>query len=639
LDAAYRSTRVPDAREVLDALYTFVGVLTTDGVVVETNRAPLLAAGITLDDVRGRPFWDCHWWSYDPGVQARCREACEAAARGESVRFDVTVRMAADRRMPIDFQIAPLRAPDGTITHLIPSGVEITSRHRTEASLREANALLDTIFATAPIGLAFWNRELQFVRVNDRLAEINGIPVAEHIGRRPDELLPGIADVQRLLGQWRELLRTGEPLLGVEIGGTTPASPVQRSWREDFFPVRIDDEIVGLGAVVLETTEQKRQEAQLREADRRKDEFLAMLAHELRNPLGAISNATAVLARFRTEDPQLATIREMLDRQVRHLGRLVDDLLDVARIAQDKLVLRRRRTDVADAVRQAVEANAAAADSRGQRIDVRLPRRELTVDADPARLAQIVSNLVHNAVKFTHEGGRIDVSVGTEDGHAVLAVADDGPGIAPELLGRVFDLFAQGARAGDRQEGGLGIGLTLVQRLVEMHGGTVEARSEGLGHGATFRVRLPLAASDVAVVDEPAPPPPPADAEPLRVLVVDDNADVLTSMTMLLELEGHAVTTAQDAESTFRAVQDFRPDVVLLDLGLPGADGYEVARRLRATLGAQLLLVAVTGYGQPEDRLRSRAAGFDHHLLKPVDFDALQALLAGARRTGDRCSL
>jgi CheY-like chemotaxis protein/anti-sigma regulatory factor (Ser/Thr protein kinase) len=268
-----------------------------------------------------------------------------------------------------------------------------------------------------------------------------------------------------------------------------------------------------------------------------------------------------------------------------------------------------------------------------------MPRRELPVDADPARLAQIVSNLVHNAVKFTHEGGRIDVSVSTEGGHAVLEVADDGPGIAPEMLGRVFDLFTQASRGGDRQEGGLGIGLTLVQRLVEMHGGTVEARSEGEGHGATFRVRIPLAASAAAEADERPEPPSESPAEPLRVLVVDDNADVLTSMTMLLELEGHAVTTAQDAESTYRAVQDVEPDVVLLDLGLPGADGYEVARRLRATFGTDLLLVAVTGYGQSEDRLRARAAGFDHHLLKPVDFDALQALLAGTRRSGGRCSL
>jgi PAS domain S-box-containing protein len=627
-----RSTRVPDAREVLDALYTFVGVLTTDGVLIEANRAPLVAAGISIDDVRGRPFWDCWWWSFDPAVQARCKAACEAAARGENVRFDVGVRMAGGTVMPIDFQIAPLRDAGGRITHLIPSAVEITARHRSEASLREANALLDVIFASAPIGLAFWDRELRFVRVNERLAEINGIPVAEHLGKRPDELLPDIPDVPALMEQWRELLRTGEPLNGVEIVGSTPARPGEvRSWSEDFFPVRIGQQVVGLGAVVTETTERKRQEQQLRDADRRKDEFLAMLAHELRNPLGAISNATAVLGRYPTQDPQLATVRGMLDRQVRQLGRLVDDLLDVARIAQDKLVLRRTRTELADAVRQAVEANGGAADARAHRLDVRLPSRRMTVDADPARLAQIVSNLLHNAVKYTPEGGRIEVTLAAEGAEAVVTVRDDGPGIAPELLGRVFDLFAQGDRGVDRADGGLGIGLTLVQRLVEMHGGRVEAESSP-GHGATFRVRLPLLdGADTA----PASPPAAESgaAPPLRVLVVDDNEDVLTSMTMLLELEGHAVTTAQDAGSTMRAVADFHPEVVLLDLGLPGADGYAVARRLRSELGDEVLLVAVTGYGQPEDRAKSRAAGFDHHLLKPVDFDALQRLLAGARRT------
>jgi PAS domain S-box-containing protein len=627
---ADRSTRVPDAREVLDALYTFVGVLTTDGVLIEANRAPLVAAGISLDDVRGRPFWDCWWWSFDPAVQARCKAACDAAARGESVRFDVGVRMAGGTVMPIDFQIAPLRDSDGRITHLIPSAVEITARRRSEASLREANALLDVIFASAPIGLAFWDRDLRFVRVNERLAEINGIPVAAHLGKRPDELLPDIPDVPRLMEQWRELLRTGESLNGVEIVGSTPARPGEvRSWNEDFFPVRIEDQVVGLGAVVTETTERKRQEQQLRDADRRKDEFLAMLAHELRNPLGAISNATAVLGRVRTADPQLATIRGMLDRQVRHLGRLVDDLLDVARIAQDKLVLRRSRTELADAVRQAVEANGGAADARGHRLDVRLPSRRMPVDADPARLAQVVSNLLHNAVKYTPEGGRIEVALAAEGGEGVITVRDDGPGIAPELLGRVFDLFAQGDRGADRADGGLGIGLTLVQRLVEMHGGRVEAESSP-GHGATFRVRLPLLGEADA---EPASAPARSGATaPLRVLVVDDNEDVLTSMTMLLELEGHAVTTAQDADSTLRAVADFRPEVVLLDLGLPGADGYAVARRLRSEFGNELLLVAVTGYGQPEDRAKSRAAGFDHHLLKPVDFDALQRLLADARR-------
>jgi PAS domain S-box-containing protein len=630
-DEADRSTRVPDAREVLDALYAFVGVLTTDGVLVEANRAPLAAAGITIDDVRGRPFWDCGWWDYDPAVQARCRAACEAAARGESVRFDVGVRMAGDTVMPIDFQIAPLRDASGRITHLIPSAVEITARQRSEASLREANALLDAIFASAPIGLAFWDRDLRFVRVNERLAEINGIPVAGHLGKRPDELLPDLADVPALMERWRELLRTGESLNGVEIVGSTPARPGEvRSWSEDFFPVRIDAEIVGLGAVVTETTERKRQEQRLRDADRRKDEFLAMLAHELRNPLGAISNATAVLGRFQTPDPQLASVRGMLERQVRQLGRLVDDLLDVARIAQDKLVLRRTRMELADAVRQAVEANGGGADARGHRLDVRLPSRRMTVDADPARLAQVVSNLLHNAVKYTPEGGRIEVTLAAEGAEAVVTVRDDGPGIAPELLGRVFDLFAQGDRGAGPADGGLGIGLTLVRRLVEMHGGRVEAESSP-GHGATFRVRLPLL--DGADATSTTIPQDAGMAPPLRVLVVDDNEDVLTSMTMLLELEGHAVTTAHDADSTMRAIGDFHPEVVLLDLGLPGADGYAVARRVRAALGDDLLLVAVTGYGQPEDRAKSRAAGFDHHLLKPVDFDALQRLLAGARLT------
>lgn len=253
------SAPVPDARELLYALYVFVGVLTPDGTLVEANRAPLLAAGIELEDVVGRPFWDTYWWSHDPALQARLREACAAAAAGERVRFDVEVRMAGGALMPIDFQIAPLRDAQGRLTHLIPSAVELTERRRTEAALRKANALLDAIFAAAPVGLGFWDSNLRFARVNGRLAEINGIPAEAHLGLTPAELLPDIAGVEQLMDRWREMLRTGEPMLGVELRGETPAAPGQeRTWSEDFFPVRIGDETVGLAAVVIETTEQKR---------------------------------------------------------------------------------------------------------------------------------------------------------------------------------------------------------------------------------------------------------------------------------------------------------------------------------------------------------------------------------------------
>ena len=378
-----------------------------------------------------------------------------------------------------------------------------------------------------------------------------------------------------------------------------------------------------------EIAARKRAEEALLAADRGKDEFLAMLAHELRNPLAAIASAAGALdARAEGDDPRSAELLAVIGRQSRHLARLVDDLLDVSRFSRGRIELRREPVELRRAAAGAVESVRPHVELRRQILTVTLPDEPLWLDADLTRIEQILANLLHNAAKFTAPGGRIDLEAERQGAEVLVRVRDEGAGIDPELLPRVFDLFVQGERSLARSRGGLGIGLTLVRSLVERHGGTIEAASEGPGRGSELRVRLPLLAAPER--REPAAAPGPAAAAGSRVLLVEDNLDAAESLGELLRIWGHEVTMAHDGAAALRAVPEARPEVVLLDIGLPGMDGYEVASRLRATPGlAGLRLIAVTGYGQESDRRRARLAGFDHHLVKPVDLDRLRALLAG----------
>jgi signal transduction histidine kinase len=362
-------------------------------------------------------------------------------------------------------------------------------------------------------------------------------------------------------------------------------------------------------------SESKAALAALKEADRRKDEFLAMLAHELRNPLAPIRNAVEIL---RAEDPALRErARQMIGRQVDHLSRLVDDLLDVSRITQRKVTLRRSVVALAAVIDSAVEVARGFIATQKQELAVSIPDRPLWIEADAVRLAQVVGNLLHNAAKFTPPGGRIALTARVGEAIEIM-VADDGMGIAPDTLPHVFDLFTQGEASLERSQGGLGIGLSLVKGLVEMHGGTVHAQSEGPGTGSRFTIRLPLA----LVAQEPGTPRKAGSAvhEPRRILVVEDNVDSADAMQMLLRQMGHEVEVVNDGAQAVHMAKDFRPDIVLLDIGLPGMDGYEIAGRLRAMPQTRAVrMIAVSGYGQDKDRERSREAGFDRHMVKPVD--------------------
>jgi PAS domain S-box-containing protein len=412
---------------------------------------------------------------------------------------------------------------------------------------------------------------------------------------------------------------------GNVFGGLFLAHPQPSVFTEE--SERIVTGLASHAAVAIENARlydaERRARTEAEAANRAKDEFLAMLGHELRNPLAAVRNA---IVAARVGGARRERALDIARRQSEHLGRLVDDLLDVARISQGKITLHVQRVRCAAIVERALETTRPLIAERGHLLTITLPRHDVQVEGDATRLEQVLVNLITNAAKYTPPGGRIEVMAERDDAELVLRVRDDGAGIAPEVLPRVFDLFMQGDRALDRAPGGLGIGLTVVRKLVELHGGRVEAHSAGLGRGAEFVVRVPALPEETANAGESTPPT--ASPTVARVLIVEDHPDVAESLQLLMEVLGHQVRIVHDGESAVRAAQASPPDVMLVDIGLPGMNGYEVARRVRDDPKlARVVLVALTGYGRDEDREAAHRAGFDHHLAKPVEPDALHALV------------
>ena len=456
-----------------------------------------------------------------------------------------------------------------------------------------------------------------------------GYSAAEAVGQPITLIIPSDRqhEEQMILGR----LRRGERIEHYEtVRQTKQGNLVEVSLA--ISPVRDNaGRIVGASKVARDITAAKRAEEALKEADRRKDEFLAMLAHELRNPLAPVRNAIAILRAKGPAVPELAWARNVIERQVRQMARLVDDLLDVSRITRGKIVLRKERVELDTVVSSAVEATRSLVDEAGHELTVTLPPEPVFVEADPTRLSQVLVNLLNNAAKYTDPGGHIQLTLEREREEVSIRVRDDGIGIEPEMLPRVFELFTQAEPSLERSQSGLGIGLTLVQRLVEMHGGTVTAHSEGRGKGTEMVVRLQVAGGDAERPPREAGEGDEA-AAPSRglVLVVDDNRDAAESLAVLLQMWGYDVRVAYDGPSAVEAAAAFHPDVVLLDIGLPKINGYEVARQIREARQDGVLLIALTGWGQDQDRRRSREAGFDEHLTKPVELEALQKALAEA---------
>ena len=385
--------------------------------------------------------------------------------------------------------------------------------------------------------------------------------------------------------------------------------------------------VVQLAQMASTAFENARLYDELREKDRRKDEFLAMLAHELRNPLSAVDHAVHVTTVSRSAE-HIDWCMDVVSRQAKHLSRLIDDLLDVSRITRGKIQLRKAQLDPYRVLYLAIEAVRPLIDQRGHDLTLSFGP-PAPIEADPTRLEQILVNLITNAAKYTEEGGHIKLSAGVEGSEFVIKVRDNGVGIAPAMVSQMFELFAQGDRSLARSEGGLGIGLTLARSLAEMHGGSLTALSEGPGKGSEFVVRLPAEASSTNENEEGETLSPMAKNRCSRILVVDDNVDTARGMEILLKLHGHDVHAANDGRAALQAAEALRPDVVLLDIGLPGMDGYQVAAKLREDQNLKgTVIIAVSGYAQEEDRRRSRAAGFDHHMVKPVDHKALMRLLA-----------
>jgi signal transduction histidine kinase/DNA-binding response OmpR family regulator len=429
-------------------------------------------------------------------------------------------------------------------------------------------------------------------------------------------------------------VKAGDRTFGVFLLGS--ARPVP-AWGEA--DQAMIGELVGRAGIAFENARLywslKREIAKTREAEeklleqsRRKDEFLAMLSHELRNPLAPIRNAVELVRRIAPADPRLVWARDVVDRQVTHMAQLVDELLDVSRITQGKITLKKETLELGKVLAHAIETARPLIDARAQTFDVRVPETPVWMQGDFARLAQVVANLLNNAAKYTQEGGRIELCASAGRGEATIVVRDNGMGIDRELLPRVFELFSQGERSLDRSLGGLGVGLTVVQRLVELHQGRVDVSSEGVGQGAQFTIVLPC------ISEVPQAEPARKDAAPRslpsarRVLVVDDNVDAAESIAVLLRLEGHEVKTVSEPQQALDCCQVFAPAAVVLDIGLPGMDGYELARRLRTIPAARdALYIALTGYGQKEDRAAASAAGFHHHFIKPADPRAIHAVI------------
>jgi PAS domain S-box-containing protein len=505
--------------------------------------------------------------------------------------------------------------------------LDITARRRADEALRQSQERLLVAKRAAGLGIHDWNVSAGTIQWDERVYELWGIdpatPVTYEVfasALHPEDVQLSQQAVDRALdpsgeGHYACVYR----VINRTDGLTRWVEAIGRVFFEDGRAVRL----VG---TVQDVTHQHQMQDALKQADRRKDEFLAMLAHELRNPVAPIRNAAEGLSRLvQAEQPR--ALVSMIQRQSAHLSRILDDLLDVARITQGRIELRREVTSVAKAIELAIDSVQPQIDAKRHRLTIERGPEPLHVHADKVRLEQCVTNLLTNAAKYTDEGGSIRIKSYAEAAFAVIEVADSGVGIAPEFVSRVFDLFAQSERSLDRSQGGLGIGLSTCKQLIEMHGGTITCNSPGVNQGATFTLRLPL----FAAASEPATAAMGNGAAIERVLIVDDNRDAADSLAMCLRLDGHETLAVYTAEEALAQFARYAPDVVLLDIGLPLMDGYEVAERLRAQ-SSTLRLIALTGYGQEDDKRRALNAGFDAHLTKPMDLAALKHALRAARQ-------
>ncbi len=611
-----------------------VWIHTLDGVIREVNDAYCKMSGYAREELEGMPISRLEVVESPGEVTEHIRKLVES---GGHDRFESKHRRKDGSVFDVDITALYLDQDGGRIAVFTRDDTE---RKRVEEALREAESRYRELVRLAPAGIYEVDfRARRFTSVNDAMVEILGYSREELLAMSPLEILDeeSRARFQTRLQRW---LSGEKPDTDVEYRVRTRDGRTIDALLAVSFTADQEGKPLGATVVGYDISDRKRMEeavrqsrealreanARLIDADRRKNEFLAMLSHELRNPLMPIANSLYILDHAPPGGEQADRAKRVIGRQVAHLSNLVNDLLDVTRITRSKVQLQKERLELNELVRRTVEDNRSFFERAGVRLDLVPAPRPIPVIADPTRLAQVVGNLLHNAAKFTHQGGHTRVLVAVEAGEAIVRVADDGAGITGETLARLFEPFMQADQTLDRSKGGLGLGLALVKGLVELHGGSVSAHSDGLGKGSEFIVRLPLA-PDVAL-DSVAAGAAPTRAR-RRVLVIEDNIDAADSLREALEFCGHRVAVAYSGPDGIARAREFRPDVVLCDIGLPGMDGYEVARAFRDDETLQgTFLVALSGYALPEDLQRAAEAGFQRHLPKPPNVDDLEELLA-----------
>jgi PAS domain S-box-containing protein len=747
-----------ELRDFFDAAPVGLHQVGPDGTVLRVNQAELDLIGYSREEYVGRPIADFH---ADRDVIEGILRRLRAGETLHNIPARMRCRDGSIRHVLISSNVL---WEDGRFVHARCFTRDVTAQKLAEEALRGSEATarehsieLQALYDATPVGMCLIDRDLRYVRINERLAEMNGAPAADHVGRTVRAMVPELADqVEPAL---LRIMATGIPMIDVEITGQTKAQPgVDRTWLESWYPHRdASGEVIGVIVTAVEISDRKRAEERLREceelfrglgeavpdlvwmsdpegqpiyqnpawqrytgtapkgrvanlfaldhpddlpslrgaweqarargeplqfeararrhdgvyrwfvgrsvpvkdaggrvvrwvtamtdiddlkraeetlreADRRKDEFLATLAHELRNPLAPVRNSLEILKSAAGDRELAERAQTTLERQVTQLERLTDDLLDISRITRDRLELRREAVEITSVIQQAIESCRALLDASAHDLRLALPAAPILVDGDPVRLVQVFGNLLNNACKYTPQGGSIRIAAAVEGEQLVVSVRDDGEGIPPAMLSQIFEMFAQSERTLDRAQGGLGIGLTLVKRLVTLHGGSVEARSGGAGLGSEFVVRLPIAAETSPRAAREAPARPANEGSAHRILVVDDYRDSADSLSTLLEWMGHRTRVAYDGMSALEEAEDFRPELILLDIGLPQLNGYDVCRRIRSQpWGREMSVVALTGWGQAEDRRKSAEVGFDAHLVKPVDREALEQVLDSLR--------
>jgi len=602
-----------------------------DGRYVFANEAAVEVFRKSRAELYGRTDLEI----FPPATAAQFQANDRLALVNDGLQTTETLRHADGTLHQAVVNKFPIRDPDGRPALIGGIAIDITDRLRAESQLRDTEARKAAMLDMALDCIVTIDHEGRIVEFNPAAERSFGYRREDVIGEEMCELIipQPLRDAHRA-GLGRNVA-TGEARV---LGKRLELDALRADGSE--FPVELaitcitSDGPPLYTAFLRDITDRKRNEQALRDADRRKDEFLATLAHELRNPLAPVRNAVQLLRLEGPHGPGLEWARDVIDRQVEHLTRLIDDLLDVSRITRDNLELRKEPVALSEVIRGAVETSRPLMEQHGHELIVSLPRADVYLNADLVRLSQVFMNLLSNAAKYTDPGGCIRLTAERGHGGVVVRVRDNGVGIAADKLEHLFDLFFQGDNSLERPQSGLGIGLSLAQRLVELHGGRIEARSEGPGRGSEFIVRL-AAVEEPPVAPEPVEDDGDAVPEPVarRILVADDNRDAADSLGLLLQLSGNAVRIAYGSQEALRLADEFRPDTALLDIGMPEMNGCDLARSLRGLAwGERILLIAVTGWGQEEDRRRTREAGFDAHLVKPVDHAVLLRLLADPPR-------